>query len=85
VAFSQCRIHHVEWWTRGGTTVIANLLPLCERHHHLVHEGRWNLTIDDRRRVTWYRPDGTVWLTEDGPNRVAAHPDARRTQPRQAA
>ena len=24
-------------------TVIDNLLPLCEEHHHLVHEGRWNL------------------------------------------
>ena len=32
VGFSRCRIHHVEWFTRGGKTVIANLLPRCARH-----------------------------------------------------
>ena len=69
VAFSQCRIHHVVWFTRGGKTVLANLLPLCETHHHLVHEGGWNLTIDDQRRVTWIRPDGEIWHTDTGPNR----------------
>jgi hypothetical protein len=70
VPFPACRIHHIVWWTRGGATVLANLLPLCERHHHLVHEGRWHLTIDERRRVTWHRPDGTVWTTDTGPNRA---------------
>lgn len=69
VAFSQCRIHHVIWWTRGGKTVLANLLPLCETHHHQVHEGGWNLTLDDKRAVDWIRPDGTIWHTVDGPNR----------------
>lgn len=71
VGFSACRIHHVEWFSRGGATVIANLLPLCERHHHLVHEGRWSLSIAEDRRVTWLRPDGSVWLTDDGPNRTS--------------
>jgi hypothetical protein len=69
VPFSGCRIHHVVWWTRGGTTVLANLLPLCETHHHLVHEGGWSLRMDAERRVTWTRPDGTVWLTDSGANR----------------
>ncbi|MDW3214231.1 MAG: HNH endonuclease [Ilumatobacteraceae bacterium] len=70
VGFSRCRIHHVEWFTRGGRTVMANLLPLCETHHHLVHEGGWNLTIDPDRRVTWVKPDGTVWQTDHGPPRT---------------
>lgn len=69
VPFTACRIHHVVWWTEGGKTVLANLLPLCEPHHHLVHEGRWNLEIDEHRAVTWIRPDGSVWLTHGGPNR----------------
>ena len=73
VAFSACRIHHIVWWTRGGKTVMANLLPLCETHHHLVHEGGWTLTIDDQRQVTWTRPDSTVSCTT-GPNR---RPDQR--------
>ena len=70
--------------------MLANLLPLCETHHHLVHEGGWNLTIDDQRHVTWYRPDGTVWCTDTGPNRPVGTPTARgptrrRTHPQQAA
>jgi hypothetical protein len=75
VAFSACRIHHIIWWTNGGKTVLQNLLPLCETHHHLVHEGGWNLTIDDQRHVTWTRPDGTIWHTDHGPNR---HPKPNR-------
>ena len=87
VAFSQCRIHHVLWWTKGGKTVRANLLPLCEQHHHLVHEGGWDLAIDHQRRVTWSRPDGTVWLIDDGPNRVPSSTRSadRSTGPPRAA
>ena len=49
VPFESCRIHHVRWWTRdNGPTDIANLLPLCEAHHHLVHEGGWTLDDDTR-------------------------------------
>lgn len=70
VGFSQCRIHHVEWFTRGGQTVLANLLPLCETHHHLVHEGGWNLRIDADRSVTWVKPDGTIWHTDSWPRRT---------------
>jgi hypothetical protein len=69
IPFSACRIHHIVWWTNGGRTVLENLLPVCERHHHLVHEGGWDLAIDDQRHVTWTRPDRTVWLTDTGPNR----------------
>lgn len=61
VVFSQCRAHHVRWWLRDdGPTDIDNLLPLCERHHHLVHEGRWDLTMAPDRTATWTRPDGVV-------------------------
>jgi hypothetical protein len=79
VTFSACRIHHIRWWSRGGQTVLANLLPLCETHHHLVHEGGWNLSIDEARQVTWTRPDGTVWHTDTGPNRrpERTNPDHR--------
>ncbi|MFZ9042361.1 MAG: HNH endonuclease [Ilumatobacteraceae bacterium] len=64
VGFSNCRIHHVEWWTNGGKTVMANLLPLCETHHHLVHEGGWHLSIDQARTVTWVNPAGSVWTVQ---------------------
>ena len=60
VTFEACRIHHVIPWLRpSGLTDIANLLPLCETHHHSVHEGGWGLTITLDRIATWTRPDGT--------------------------
>ena len=64
VGFDSCRIHHIRWWTRDlGPTDIDNLLPLCETHHHLVHEGGWTLTMTPDRVATWTRPDGTIWIT----------------------
>lgn len=64
VGFPDCRIHHVRWWTRDrGPSDIDNLLPLCERHHRLVHEGGWALTMTPDRVATWRRPDGTEFHT----------------------
>jgi hypothetical protein len=61
VAFSACTAHHVKWWWKhNGPTDIDNLIPLCEQHHHLVHEGGWILTMTPDRVTTWTRPDGTV-------------------------
>jgi hypothetical protein len=62
VGFDACRIHHVRWWWKQrGRTDIDNLLPLCERHHHLVHEGGWQLSMTPDRIATWQRPDGTLF------------------------
>jgi hypothetical protein len=64
VRFSECSIHHVRWWKRDlGPTDISNLLPLCDRHHHLVHEGGWTLSMTAERVTTWVRPDGNVHWT----------------------
>lgn len=60
VPFEHCDIHHVRFWERLGPTDIDNLAPLCHRHHHLVHEGRWTLTMTPDRVITLVRPDGTV-------------------------
>ncbi len=64
VAFSQCKAHHIRWWWKHkGRTDLENLIPLCEKHHHLVHEGGWTLTMTPERIATWRRPDGTVHHT----------------------
>jgi hypothetical protein len=65
VRFEDCRIHHVTWWEHLGATNLDNLLPMCERHHHHVHEGGWTLTIKLDRSITLRRPDGT--LHHEGP------------------
>lgn len=64
VAFSTCDIHHIRWWGKHhGPTDIDNLLPVCDRHHHLIHEGGWTLTMTSDRIATWTRTDGTVHWT----------------------
>jgi hypothetical protein len=37
--------HHVQHWIRGGPTSLPNLVELCRRHHRLVHEGGYELTL----------------------------------------
>ncbi|MFZ8998528.1 MAG: DUF222 domain-containing protein [Ilumatobacteraceae bacterium] len=63
VGIDDCRIHHVDPWGDGGTTDLDRLAPLCEHHHHLVHEGGWSFDIAPDRTGTWIRPDGTVYWT----------------------
>ncbi len=53
---SRCDAHHVEHWEHGGRTDLDNLLLLCQAHHHLVHEGGWQLTAtgtDPGRNGYW--------------------------------
>ncbi len=74
--FSACKAHHIRWWWRDlGPTDLDNLIPLCERHHHLVHEGGWTLTMTPDRITTWTRPDGVV--AHHGPHH---RPDTRTGQ-----
>jgi len=71
VPFEQCTIHHIRYWESGGTTDMANMLPLCTKHHHCVHEGGWQLHLDPTtRQLTITYPDGTVQTT--GPPRARA-------------
>ena len=53
VPFDRCEIHHVDLWGHGGRTDLARMIPGCDQHHHLVHEGGWTLTRG---------PDGTWQL-----------------------
>ena len=40
---SRCEAHHITYWENHGETCISNMLLLCAKHHHLVHEGRWRI------------------------------------------
>jgi hypothetical protein len=44
---SRCEAHHVHEWEHGGGTDLDNMVLLCTRHHHAVHEGRMSI----RRRL----------------------------------
>jgi hypothetical protein len=82
VPVSACRAHHVQWWwEHGGATDLGNLVPICESHHHLVHEGGWGLSVDADRVATWTRPDGTIWHTGPTTDRRPDQRPERRAQP----
>ncbi|MDO8389733.1 MAG: HNH endonuclease [Actinomycetota bacterium] len=60
--FEFTEAHHVHWSTHGGPTDIHNLVPLCRRHHGLVHEGGWQLQLDADRTLTVTTPGGAVTI-----------------------
>ena len=68
--FDRCKIHHIIWWTNGGLTDLANLLPVRVHHHHKIHDSGWNMALDDHRQLTVTMPDGTV-MTTGPPTRLA--------------
>jgi hypothetical protein len=78
VRFDDCRIHHVTFWFHGGGTDLVNLVPICERHHHLVHEGGWTLVLHADRRTTWRGPDGNVVYDTVTSDRTCARQPPRR-------
>jgi hypothetical protein len=49
-----CDAHHVVFWSRGGKTVLDNLVLLCARHHTEIHAGEWAVTMRDA--VPWFVP-----------------------------
>lgn len=74
VTFNRCEIHHLDPFEMGGRTDLASLLPLCCRHHHVVHDLGWRLELDDRRTLTIREADGTIYA-------VAPLPSARHVAP----
>jgi hypothetical protein len=64
VPFERCHVHHIRYWQDGGRSDLDSMVPLCNTHHHCVHEGGWQLTIDPRTFVlTITRPDGSIETT----------------------
>ncbi len=50
-----CEGHHVVWVTQGGPTELGNLVLLCSRHHHVLHQPGWHAKL---------RPDGEFEVTD---------------------
>ena len=49
---SRCDAHHIWHWIDGGPTNLDNLVLLCHRHHHFLHQHGYRMVP---------QPDGT-WL-----------------------
>ena len=52
--------HHIVPWWLGGRTRLGNLVLLCARHHHLLHEGGFRVEADPERpgQPVFYDPRG---------------------------
>ena len=55
----QLHAHHITWWSRGGRTAPDNLLLLCRKHHHAVHDREWSCS-GTASAPKFARPDGTA-------------------------
>ncbi|MCW2606286.1 MAG: hypothetical protein JWO60_979, partial [Frankiales bacterium] len=51
--------HHAEPFWKSRQTKLADLAPLCEHHHHDVHEGHKTLRLRDGRLL-----DEWGWVTD---------------------
>jgi hypothetical protein len=45
---SRCEAHHITYWEHHGETSISNMVLLCSKHHHMVHEGRWRIDRNEQ-------------------------------------
>jgi len=52
--------HHINHWADGGETCMENLILLCSRHHHLVHEGGFGLLKLASGEVQFSKQNGNM-------------------------
>ncbi len=68
-----CEGHHVRPWLFGGPTQLSNLVLLCSRHHHLLHNRGWHAKL---------LPDATLEVTDPlGRVRTTTPHDPSRASP----
>jgi hypothetical protein len=60
-----CDAHHIKFWRHGGTTSLDNLVLLCARHHHLIHQPGWHLKL---------LPDATTEITNPNGHTQTSQP-----------
>ncbi|MBN9610795.1 MAG: hypothetical protein BGO26_16070 [Actinobacteria bacterium 69-20] len=52
--------HHITWWSKGGTTDVANGVLLCRRHHTVMHQGGWRIDTDPAGGRPWFIPPAHI-------------------------
>ncbi len=50
--------HHILPWAKGGDTAMNNLVLLCPLHHRAVHEGGWQVEMDEGGVPRFFNPLG---------------------------
>ena len=44
---TRCEAHHITYWEHRGETSVSDMVLLCVKHHHMVHEGRCRITRNE--------------------------------------
>ena len=52
-------LHHIQYWSNGGTTSLDNLISFCPHHHHLVHDRGYLIATAPGGTFSFHLPDGT--------------------------
>ena len=66
--------HHLVHWADGGETNLENLVLLCSRHHHLVHEEHWQICgRPSQPEALLFRPPERQPMTPYQPPPLDAH------------
>jgi Domain of unknown function (DUF222)/HNH endonuclease len=60
VRFARTKLHHIRWWRHGGPTDLANLTPICTRHHTQIHTGHITLRVDSDGQLIVTTTEGTM-------------------------
>jgi len=63
--------HHIIWWSHGGETNPTNLVLLCAKHHHAIHDRRWTCT-GPATLLRFFDPEGQEVTTRTQPPHVSA-------------
>jgi hypothetical protein len=76
-------IHHVTWWSHGGSTDLDQMIGLCVRCHHLVHRELLTIEPDGQGQFDFTTKHGRPLERATRP-RVSSLPReiARRTERR---
>lgn len=51
--YAWCELHHLKPWADGGRTDLDQAVPLCHRHHRLIHDHRYHHSRSPGGTVTF--------------------------------
>ena len=61
---SWCDAHHIDEWSHGGATRLADLVLLCRRHHRILHKPGWHAKLLPDATFEITHPDGRTETSE---------------------
>ena len=74
-----CRAHHVKYWSNNGPTDIDNLVLVCDRCHHKIHDDGWTVSQHPTNNKYMLKPPNPT--TRARPGRLKQRPRKKTPEP----